>query len=174
MWSEVNWPCKQFAKYFIYFFQIWNNYFTIRSIRIILINQLIQKHFLLIYFMHWILIINLFKFKQIYKYCQFIHFIKINDQILIALNINNKKKIISGQHKVQCSEEWMKVAIAVPDNYQDSHQIYLEGMKGYPNPSCQPEIKDSLAQFSLSLKDIYECGVTRVVNKLTVWKSSLL
>lgn len=66
----------------------------------------------------------------------------------------------------------MKVAIAVPDNYQDSHQIYLEGMKGYPNPSCQPEIKDSLAQFSLSLKDIYECGVTRVVNKLTVWQKS--
>lgn len=62
----------------------------------------------------------------------------------------------------------MKVAIAFPDNYQDSHQIYLEGMKGYPNPNCQPVINDSLAQFSLSLKDIYECGVTRVVNKLTV------
>lgn len=64
----------------------------------------------------------------------------------------------------------MKVSIAVPENYQDSHQIYLEGMKGYPDPKCQPEIKDSLAQFSLSLKNIYECGVTRVVNKLTVRK----
>lgn len=69
---------------------------------------------------------------------------------------------------MQCSEEWMKVAIAVPDNNQNSPQIYLEGMKNYPNPNCQPEISDSLAQFSLSLKDIYECGVTRVVNKLTV------
>lgn len=47
-------------------------------------------------------------------------------------------------------------------------QIYLEGLKGYPDERCQPEINGSLAVFRLSLTDFYECGVTRMVNQLTV------
>jgi len=47
-------------------------------------------------------------------------------------------------------------------------QIYLEGLKGYPDVRCQPEINGALAVFRLSLSDFYECGVTRMVNQLTV------
>lgn len=49
-------------------------------------------------------------------------------------------------------------------------QIYLEGLKGYPDERCHPEINGSLAVFRLSLTDFYECGVTRMVNQLTVCK----
>lgn len=50
----------------------------------------------------------------------------------------------------------------------DKPQIYLEGLKGYPDERCHPEINGSLAVFRLSLSDFYECGVTRMVNQLTV------
>lgn len=60
----------------------------------------------------------------------------------------------------------MKVDIVLPSI--PGSLVYLEGMKGYPNPKCQPESTAELAQFKLSLKDFYDCGVTRVVNKMTV------
>lgn len=72
----------------------------------------------------------------------------------------------SDAHKVHCSEDWMKVDIVLPS--ETGSLVYLEGMKGYPNPKCQPESTEALAQFNLSLKDFYDCGVTRVVNKITV------
>lgn len=63
----------------------------------------------------------------------------------------------------------MRVEIVLPTNQvQVIPQIYLEKMKGYPNPNCQPIVTDRLAEFRLSLIDVYECGVTRVVNRLTV------
>lgn len=60
----------------------------------------------------------------------------------------------------------MHVEIILPLN-NGAYQVYLQGMKDYPNPICQAQIKSSLAEFKLSLLDIYECGVTRVVNKIT-------
>lgn len=68
-------------------------------------------------------------------------------------------------HKVFCAEDQMRVNVALPSN--DTTAVYLEGMKGYPDPKCKPTIKDTLAEFQLSLVNIYECGVTRVVNKIT-------
>lgn len=68
-------------------------------------------------------------------------------------------------HKVFCSEDLMRVNVALPSN--DTTTVYLEGMKGYPDPKCKPTIKDTLAEFQLSLMNIYECGVTRIVNKIT-------
>lgn len=62
----------------------------------------------------------------------------------------------------------MKVDIVLP--LKSGSLVYLEGMKGYPNPKCQPDSTETLAQFKLSLKDFYDCGVTRVVNKITVRK----
>lgn len=59
----------------------------------------------------------------------------------------------------------MKVEISISP--ESAPQIYLEGMKGYPNEKCQPQIEGSLAVINLSLDDIHECGVTRVVNKVT-------
>uniref|UniRef100_A0A1B0DIS2 Uncharacterized protein n=1 Tax=Phlebotomus papatasi TaxID=29031 RepID=A0A1B0DIS2_PHLPP len=62
----------------------------------------------------------------------------------------------------------MRVEISLPSTEQmQNPQVYLDGMKGYPDPRCQPQITESLAEFHLSLTDIYECGVTRIVNKIT-------
>ncbi|XP_030387236.1 uncharacterized protein LOC115633875 [Scaptodrosophila lebanonensis] len=73
-----------------------------------------------------------------------------------------------GTHKVHCSEDQMRVEIGIPtDSKQEQQQIYLEGLKGYPDVRCQPEINGALAIFRLSLSDFYECGVTRMVNQLT-------
>ncbi|XP_053685396.1 uncharacterized protein LOC128734986 [Sabethes cyaneus] len=69
-------------------------------------------------------------------------------------------------HKVLCSEDLMRAHVVLPTN-ESKTAVYLEGMKGYPDPKCKPTINDTLAQFDLSLANIYECGVTRVVNKLT-------
>lgn len=59
----------------------------------------------------------------------------------------------------------MKISIGVPN---DTTAIYLEGLKGYTNPKCKPQIEDELATFELSLIDFYDCGLMRIVNKLTV------
>lgn len=73
-------------------------------------------------------------------------------------------------HKVHCSKAQMVVDIVLPQvsDSNDTLQIYLEGMKGYPNPKCLPNVLNNVAQFQLSLEDFYECGVTRVTNKITV------
>ncbi|XP_034477935.1 uncharacterized protein LOC117784335 [Drosophila innubila] len=84
-----------------------------------------------------------------------------------------------GAHKVHCSEDQMRVDIGLPSDVSPNSntntnssdlerpQIYLEGLKGYPDVRCQPEINGALAVFRLSLSDFYECGVTRMVNQLT-------
>lgn len=75
-----------------------------------------------------------------------------------------------GAHKVHCTEDLMRVEIGIPDSRDDHEtkpQIYLEGLKGYPDVRCQPTLNGSLAEFRLSLKNFYECGVTRMLNKLT-------
>lgn len=69
-------------------------------------------------------------------------------------------------HKVFCSEDQMRVNVVLPSN-ESTTSVYLEGMQGYPEPKCKPTIKETLAEFQLSLVNIYECGVTRIVNKIT-------
>jgi hypothetical protein len=59
----------------------------------------------------------------------------------------------------------MKVLVALPDS--DTH-VYLEGLNGFKSAKCEPKINDNLAVFELSLTNFYECGLIRVVNKLTV------
>lgn len=59
----------------------------------------------------------------------------------------------------------MKVLVALPDG---NARVYLEGLNGYKNEKCEPKIDDNLAVFQLSLVDFYDCGIIRVVNKLTV------
>lgn len=61
----------------------------------------------------------------------------------------------------------MEVDIILPRDQPSIPHLYLQGMKGYPDERCQPTIADGLAKFKLSLKDIYDCGVTRVLNKIT-------
>lgn len=76
-----------------------------------------------------------------------------------------------GTHKVHCSEDLMRVEIGLPEstNSNDRPQIYLEGLKGYPDERCQPVVTKDFrqAEFRLSLSDFYDCGVTRMVNQLT-------
>lgn len=69
---------------------------------------------------------------------------------------------------MQCTDDLMKVDIVLLEDNIDPSSVYLEGMKGYPEPKCQPIISDHVARFQLSLLDFYECGVTRVVYKLNV------
>lgn len=61
----------------------------------------------------------------------------------------------------------MEVDISLPHRQSSLPHLYLDGMKGYPDERCHATITDGLAKFKLSLKDIYDCGVTRVVNKIT-------
>lgn len=69
---------------------------------------------------------------------------------------------------IQCVEDFMNIDIALPSNKIAPSNVYLDGMKGYPNPRCQPTINNQVASFRLPLKDFYECGVTRIVHKLNV------
>lgn len=70
---------------------------------------------------------------------------------------------------MQCSDDFMKVDIVLLEDQIDPSSVYLEGMKGYPDPKCQPKFSDNhLARFQLSLLDFYECGVTRILYKLNV------
>lgn len=59
----------------------------------------------------------------------------------------------------------MKVLVALPET---DTRVYLEGLNGYKNEKCEPKIDDNLAVFELSLINFYDCGIIRVVNKLTV------
>lgn len=67
----------------------------------------------------------------------------------------------------------MKVDIVIPTvtGNDTIPQVYLEGMKGYPNPKCRPSVTANLAQFELSLIDFYECGITLLHNQITVTKN---
>ena len=76
---------------------------------------------------------------------------------------------IGQQHKVQCTEDVMKVLVALPDN---NTRVYLEGLNGYKIEKCEPKINENLAVFELSLINFYDCGLIRVVNKLTVSRKS--
>uniref|UniRef100_A0A182R2L2 ZP domain-containing protein n=1 Tax=Anopheles funestus TaxID=62324 RepID=A0A182R2L2_ANOFN len=70
-------------------------------------------------------------------------------------------------HKVTCADETMRVDVALPANNFSGDSVYLDGMKGYPDPKCKPTIRENLAVFELSLTNIYDCGVTRVINQIT-------
>lgn len=70
-------------------------------------------------------------------------------------------------HKVTCADETMRVDVALPSHNLTADSVYLDGMKGYPDPKCKPTIRENLAVFELSLTNIYDCGVTRVINQIT-------
>jgi len=66
--------------------------------------------------------------------------------------------------KVHCSPKEMIVEMIKP--YDTTH-LYLEHLKNYPVKDCQPIIEDDKATFKLNLQNIYQCMVTKVVNKET-------
>lgn len=65
-------------------------------------------------------------------------------------------------YDVTCSSKVMKITIYV--NITET-TIYLERLKGYYG--CKPEIQNDRATFTLPLDDIYSCGTTKILNKVT-------
>jgi len=67
-------------------------------------------------------------------------------------------------YKVHCTKDNLRVDVV---KHEDVSDIYLQHLKDYPDPACKPEIVDSRATFNLKLTNIYQCMVTKVLNKNT-------
>merc|ERR1712223_284177 len=67
-------------------------------------------------------------------------------------------------YKVRCSADQMVVEMMKP---LDVKAVYLEHLKNYPVEACQPEVEADRATFRLNLQDIYQCMVTKVLDKAT-------
>jgi len=67
-------------------------------------------------------------------------------------------------YKVRCSADQMVVEMIKP---LDVKAVYLEHLKNYPVEACQPQIEGDQATFRLNLQDIYQCMVTKVLDKAT-------
>ncbi|CAL1269172.1 unnamed protein product [Larinioides sclopetarius] len=73
-----------------------------------------------------------------------------------------KSSSVSVEYNVTCSPKWMIVTVSVNST---SAQVYLERLKTYPD--CQAELLEGLHVFRLPLDNIYSCGTTRMLNKIT-------
>ncbi|XP_040583219.1 uncharacterized protein qsm isoform X1 [Lepeophtheirus salmonis] len=79
---------------------------------------------------------------------------------LCSTEIWNKKPI----YKVGCSSNSMVVDVVYPS---DATNIYLQNLKNFHEPKCEPRIENNKATFSLNLDNIYECMMTRVKDQET-------
>ncbi|CAH0752799.1 unnamed protein product [Bemisia tabaci] len=68
------------------------------------------------------------------------------------------------QYKLRCSDYQMGVDVR---KTEEMKSLYLDQLQHYPEPACQPKMSDNIAVFTLSLTNVYQCGVTKVLNKLT-------
>ncbi|XP_011150119.1 uncharacterized protein LOC105189594 isoform X1 [Harpegnathos saltator] len=70
------------------------------------------------------------------------------------------------QSKVRCSKQMMEVDIV---RSSPQAKIYLQQFKHFPDEACKPQFRDGVATFKLSLleQDMLQCGITRVLNKVT-------
>merc|ERR1712013_611277 len=82
--------------------------------------------------------------------------------VLLASLVTAKHK---GPHyKVHCTKDNLTVDVVKHEEVSD---IYLQHLKDYPDPACKPEVVDNRATFNLKLSNIYQCMVTKVLNKNT-------
>jgi len=82
--------------------------------------------------------------------------------VLLGGAVTSKQK---GPHyKVHCTKDNLRVDVV---KHEDVSAIYLQHLKDYPDPACKPEVVDSRATFNLKLNDIYQCMLTKVLNKNT-------
>jgi len=82
--------------------------------------------------------------------------------VLLASLVTAKHK---GPHyKVHCTKDNLRVDVVKHEEVSD---IYLQHLKDYPDPACKPEVVDNRATFNLKLSNIYQCMVTKVLNKNT-------
>lgn len=85
--------------------------------------------------------------------------------LLLTLSIGLVLAKQKGVHyKVSCGVDTMQVDIMKRDEVS---AIYLQHLKDFPEKSCQPQVEGHKATFILKLGDIYQCMLTKVVNKLT-------
>lgn len=85
--------------------------------------------------------------------------------LVIAFSSLAAAKHSKGPHyKVHCTKDNLRVDIV---KQEDVKHIYLQHLKEYPDPSCQPSIVDRRATFNLDLNQFYKCMVTRVENSVT-------
>merc|ERR1712025_933160 len=87
--------------------------------------------------------------------------------LILLLGISNlhAEKHNKGPHyKVHCTKDNLRVDIVKQEDVSD---IFLQHLKDYPDPACKPEIVHNRATFNLKLNNIYQCMVTKVLNKNT-------
>lgn len=88
--------------------------------------------------------------------------IRIGLSFLFSVSICTAHK---GPHyKVHCTPNTLRVDLV---KHEDITSVYLEHLKDYPDPACKPEIEGNRATFLLNLENIYQCMVTRVVDRNT-------
>jgi hypothetical protein len=85
---------------------------------------------------------------------------------LLVAGLFISTSLATTEPKVKCSPDAMRIEIPVTSK---TRQVYLQGLKDYPDPACHPrqETGSSLAVLELNLKNVYQCATTRVTNKLT-------
>lgn len=68
---------------------------------------------------------------------------------------------------MKCTPTEMRVEVPITATTKG---VYIAGLRDYPDPACRPHTDPTgeLAVLELDLRDVYRCGVTRVVNKQTV------
>jgi hypothetical protein len=69
---------------------------------------------------------------------------------------------VSVSYNVTCSPKWMIVTVIVNSS---TALVYLDRLKTYA--ACAPEEVEETFVFRLPLDDIYSCGTTRMLNKIT-------
>jgi len=85
--------------------------------------------------------------------------------LLSCLALGGRTAKHKGPHyKVHCTKDNLRVDVV---KHEDVSNIYLQHLKDYPEPACKPEIVGSRATFLLSLENIYQCMVTKVLNRNT-------
>jgi len=67
-------------------------------------------------------------------------------------------------YKVHCEPDLMRVELLKREGVSN---VYLQHLKDFPDPSCKPSIEGRRVTFSLKLTDIYQCMITKIVNKQT-------
>ncbi|XP_015921608.1 uncharacterized protein [Parasteatoda tepidariorum] len=77
-------------------------------------------------------------------------------------DLKPKPPSVSVEYNVTCSPKWMIVTVNVNSS---SALVYLERLKNYID--CEPDKVGEMFVFKLPLDNIYTCGTTRMLNKLT-------
>lgn len=86
-------------------------------------------------------------------------------QLLLLLSFTGVLSKQKGLHyKVHCAKDSMSVEVRLRDEVSS---IYLQHLKDFPETACKPQVEGRKATFVLNLDNIYQCMLTKVVNKKT-------